>query len=326
MRQEHPPYLACIMCDSLYIKANGAMPCWCDAGETLVLERLDAGKLAGEVYDLFNIEPLRLIRRAFHIEGRLPFPEVCRRCCMVEQRDAPSSDLEPRTLRLLHVEPSWLCNLDCPLCIPRDQRKALAAPPHQLDASLWSAVIDNLRRTGVTQVETLHFEGKGDPLMHPRLAHLIEAFHGAYPSTPIMVTTNGNFHFDEALFRSGLRHLRVSVDGARADSYVRYRRLGSWERAYRFMADAAAARDRLGLPVRIEWKYILFEWNDSDAEMLEAYELATALGIELSFCLTPWAGKSRRFDMSTLDVKIAELAPLAHNRPTPHLKMDQGAR
>jgi len=133
------------------------------------------------------------------------------------------------------------------------------------------------------------------------------------------VTTNGNFRFDERLFVEGLSHLRVSVDGARPDSYARYRRYGSWERAYRFMRDAATARDRRGLPVTIEWKYILFEWNDSDAEMLEAYRLAMDLRIELSFCLTPWEGKSRRFDLTSLDEKLTEFLPLAKNRPTPHL-------
>ena len=82
------------------------------------------------------------------------------------------------------------------------------------------------------------------------------------------------------------------------------------------MDDAVNARERLGLKTRIEWKYILFEWNDSDEEMREAYELAQALGIELGFSLTPYWGKSQRFNLESLDAKINELMPEALNTPS----------
>ena len=89
------------------------------------------------------------------------------------------------------------------------------------------------------------------------------------------------------------------------------------------MADAAECRTRLGLQdrVHIEWKYILFEWNDTDEEMLEAYQIANDIGIELSFCLTPWEGKSLRFDNDNLSEKLAEIMPSAQNRPTRHIEL-----
>lgn len=37
--------VSCIMTNSLYVKANGEMPCWCDSGEDHLLERLTVERL-----------------------------------------------------------------------------------------------------------------------------------------------------------------------------------------------------------------------------------------------------------------------------------------
>jgi len=297
--------------------ANGEMPCWCDVGEKLVLDRLTVDKLTDPNFDVFNHPRIQEIRRAFHMERRFPFPDICSRCASRGWFvDRPREYQYMRdTMEILHIEPSWLCNLDCPMCVPKAQRTSLKDPPYQLELGLWEALIMNLKRNGVKEIRTLHIEGRGDPLMHPCPARLCRTFHEAYPLTRIDLTTNGNFKFDEKLFVSGLNHLRLSIDGARPESYMIYRRQGDFHRAMRFMSDATEARQRLGLDVHIEWKYILFEWNDSDEEILEAYHIANKLGVELSFCLTSTAGKSRRFDMLSLQAKIEELMPLAKNRP-----------
>jgi molybdenum cofactor biosynthesis enzyme MoaA len=306
---------SCMMCDSLYVKANGEMPCWCDAGDDLILDRLTTDKLSDPSFDLFNHPQIRKIRQSFHIENSLPFPEICARCGATLEDRARDTRLMRDIVEVLHIEASWLCNLDCPQCVPLAKRTLLKNPPYNLDIALWNALIANLRRNNV-KVQVLHFEGRGDPLMHRSLADLCSEFHEAYPLTPIMVTTNANFEFDETLLMSGVRHLRVSVDGVRQESYSTYRRRGKVDLAMRFMRDAAEARRRLGLDVLIEWKYILFEWNDSDGEMLEAYRIANELGVELSFCLTETPGKSRRFDLWNLQAKINKLMPEAKNRPT----------
>ncbi|MBX3130087.1 MAG: hypothetical protein KF718_25445 [Polyangiaceae bacterium] len=316
------PGTSCVMCDGLYVKANGELPCWCDVGEDLILDVLTPQKLLQPDYDLTNHPRIQEIRRAFQHDQRYPFPELCGRCAMVETGGQPAGELTRSRLAILHVESSWLCNLDCPLCIPKAERKRLKTSPYHVEKDTWVALIHNLRMHGVEQVDVLHFEGRGDPLMHPHLAHLCQMFHVVYPLTTIMATTNGNFRFDPALFESGLNHLRISADGARNESYVQYRRDGDFARVTAFMRDAAAARRELEHPeIVLEWKYILFEWNDSDEEMLEAYELAHSIGVDLSFCLTPWAGKSLRFDQASLAEKLSELMPRAHNRPTRHVEL-----
>ncbi|MCZ7684301.1 MAG: hypothetical protein M5U28_38215 [Sandaracinaceae bacterium] len=183
---------------------------------------------------------------------------------------------------ILHVEPSWLCNLDCPLCIPKAERKSIKDPPWNVEPTLWVALVHNLKIHGVERVRVLDPRGRGDPMMHPHLAHLCKVFHLVFPETLIQVTTNGNFPFPPELMESGLTHLRVSADGARDESYRTYRRDGELSKVLAFLRGAVESRARSGRDVLIEWKYILFEWNDTDEEMLEAYSIAADLGVKLS--------------------------------------------
>ncbi|MEM6797661.1 MAG: hypothetical protein AAF725_27080, partial [Acidobacteriota bacterium] len=65
------------MCDSLYIKPGGAMPCWDDVGEDLILRRLDERRLvAGQESAIFFSPELKQIRAEFQA-GRMPHPDFC---------------------------------------------------------------------------------------------------------------------------------------------------------------------------------------------------------------------------------------------------------
>jgi molybdenum cofactor biosynthesis enzyme MoaA len=313
----------CDMCNGLYVKANGELPCWCGPGENIILDTIDRQKLMQPSFDLPNHPVIQNIRRAFQIENRLPFPDVCEGCANRRPAAGQSTDLSRTHLEQIHLEASWLCNLDCPLCVKKSERKNLKSPPYHIDLGTWEALFDNLERNGVRHVGCLHIEGRGDPLMHPNLPKVIEIFRSRYPTSYVAITTNGNFRFNQELLEVGLSVLRVSVDGAWPENYAIYRRDGDLNKCLRFMNDAAVARKKLGFNTEIEWKYILFEWNDTDEEMLDAYALARDMEIKLSFCLTPHAGKSRRFDFDSLDQKIAELMPMAINRPSRHVEFQE---
>jgi hypothetical protein len=56
-------------------------------------------------------------------------------------------------------------------------------------------------------------------------------------------------------------------------------------------AEAAGLRDRF----EIWWQYILFEWNDSDAEIAEARAIAAEIGVPIEWVVTHTEGASRRY-------------------------------
>lgn len=90
-----------------------------------------------------------------------------------------------------------------------------------------------------------------------------------FPTTFTKVTSHGNFPFRPWMFDCDLDLLRLSVDGAFPDSYARYRVGGELEAALRLMRDLRDAGRRSANSLEVEWKYILFEWNDSGREIRE---------------------------------------------------------
>ena len=141
-----PPRRGCIMTRSLYLKANGEMPCRDDVGESTILRKLDPELLAaGAEHDLVGFDRIVEIRRAF-ADGRTPFPGLCERCA-VREHGSPVSETVPTSLDVLHVEPSYLCRLSCPLCIPSKLRISLKGAPYQMSPEMYGVIV--LRRAAV---------------------------------------------------------------------------------------------------------------------------------------------------------------------------------
>jgi radical SAM protein with 4Fe4S-binding SPASM domain len=102
-------------------------------------------------------------------------------------------------------------------------------------------------------LKTLHLQGLGEPMMHPRFFDMVEyaAARG------VRVTTNTNFSLlndkrVERLVRCGLHTLHVSVDGATPGMYERIRERGHYDRLVRNLEllDAAQAHAGTTLPHR----------------------------------------------------------------------------
>src|SRR5205809_264925 len=106
----------CMMCHSLYVKANGELPCWDDTGEQLILGKLDTETLdSARQSSLFNSTQLLRIRESF-LNGRYPHPGLCETCA-VRNQGGIHRGLRPHILEVLHLEASYLCHLSCPQCI-----------------------------------------------------------------------------------------------------------------------------------------------------------------------------------------------------------------
>ena len=78
-------------------------------------------------------------------------------------------------------------------------------------------------------------------------------------------------------------------------SYARYRVNGRLEKATALMDGIYRASQEEKIVPRVEWKYILFEWNDSAVEMMSAMDFAESKDVQISFCLTHSAGRSKRY-------------------------------
>jgi hypothetical protein len=130
----------------------------------------------------------------------------------------------------------------------------------------------------------------------------------AFPHIYLYTSTNGLALKDESarrLVHSGIDEVTFSLDGASQETYARYRQRGTLDVALanlRAMVEEKRAHG-LDVPV-INWRYILFTWNDSDEEMERARQLAAEIGVDrLSWEITdhPEDGFSRRFVPGSAD-------------------------
>ena len=308
-----------MMCTSLYVKANGDIPCWDDVGESHILRRFapNASDRASE--PLFHSPELVHIRESLRA-GTIPFPGLCERCAVLGHGELPTAS-KPKAIQILHLEASYLCHLSCPQCIPARLRHSLSAPPYNMSSEMLRSLMEQLSSEGVKTVRIIHFEGRGDPLVNPNLGELILLSKQYFPAAVSMVTTHASYSYKPWLITCGLDILRASIDGAFADSYEKYRVGGNLERALCFLRNLRDECHRSGTRMKVIWKYILFEWNDSDEEMQHAASLAKELECDLLFVLTHSPGRSKRFsDNILLQQHLRELGVAASLESTYQLK------
>jgi hypothetical protein len=98
---------------------------------------------------------------------------------------------------------------------------------------------------------------------------------------------------------SGIDEVTFSNDGSSQEAYGQYRQRGKLEVALANLRAMADEKRRSGrdLPF-LNWRYILFKWNDSDEEMQRARALAGDIGVDrLCWEITdhPETAFSRRF-------------------------------
>ena len=149
-----------------------------------------------------------------------------------------------------------------------------------LDFDLFRRVVDE---AGPSLVR-IDFFNYGEAFLHKRAVEMCEYIKRSFPHIYLYSSTNGLAFNEEQvrrLVRSGIDEVTFSIDGATAESYARYRQRGDFEKAIRNLRFAADEKRTSGrdLPF-INWRYILFTHNDSDAEMAKARELAADIGVD----------------------------------------------
>ena len=231
----------------------------------------------------------------------------------LKKDDAPvarSTDVGPLPSRL-YIECTAACNISCSeACCAPETGITRTRQAGMIDFDLFRRVVDE---AGPSLVR-IDFFNYGEAFLHKRAVEMCEYIKSRFPHIYLYTSTNG-LALSEAqarrLVHSGIDEVTFSIDGATQESYVQYRRRGRFDVAIanlRAMADEKRASGR-DLPF-LNWRYILFTWNDNDAEMTRAREAAAAIGVDrLCWELTdhPESAYSRRFVPGT-----PELAAIRH--------------
>ena len=229
--------------------------------------------------------------------GKIPIP-TCVRCTIrrLPKNTAPPKPQLPHRGMLL--ENTVICNVDCIGCA----REGAAAVRAVKQMSL-----EDLGRMGDLvarlKMEQLFYLNLGEPFLSSTICQELPMLRAKLPDCSIVVATNGILLNTDAKREAALNLsiIRLSLHGVSDEMVQKYMLRGSFEKAYAAMKEMVAYRDARGLrrPV-MEWKYLLFNWNDHPKTIQRAIELAKAANVDIiTFAPThnPFYGMSWRYHL-----------------------------
>jgi hypothetical protein len=210
----------------------------------------------------------------------------------------------------LYIECTAACNISCnQACCAPETGITRTRNAGMLDFELFKRVLDEAGPS----LGRVDFFNYGEAFLHKRALEMCEYIKSHFPHIYLYTSTNGLAFNEEGarrLVRSGIDEVTFSIDGATPGSYVVYRQRGDFAKAMRNLAAAMDEKRNLGADVPfVNWRYILFTHNDSDAEMDLARKMASEIGVDrLCWELTdhPENMYSKRFVPGTEDYRRIE--------------------
>jgi hypothetical protein len=217
----------------------------------------------------------------------------------------------------MFIECTAACNISCTqACCAPETGITRTRQAGMLDFDLFRRVIDEVGPS----LGRIDFFNYGEAFLHKRAIEMCEYIKTRFPHVYLYTSTNGlAFSEDQArrLARSGIDEVTFSIDGATQETYVQYRQRGRLDIALRHLGAMADEKQKAGLDVPfLNWRYILFKWNDSDGEMNRARRLAAEVGADrLCWELTdhPEDAFSRRFVPGSADLEAIRPETWDHN-------------
>jgi len=194
------------------------------------------------------------------------------------------------------------CNIDCLGC---DRGSAaLIRRQRQMSLEDLSKMADLVRDLGLQQLFYLNL---GEPFLSPNIGQELPLLRNRNPNCRIVISTNGIILNNDAKREAAMSasHLFFSIAGVDDEMLKKYEKLGSFEKAYGNMKALVDYRNAKGLsrPL-IEWKYLLFNWNDRRRTIERAIEMAKEARVDaISFWPTnnPYYGFSWRYRLGMLN-------------------------
>jgi MoaA/NifB/PqqE/SkfB family radical SAM enzyme len=149
--------------------------------------------------------------------------------------------------------------------------------------------------------QRLYYFNLGEPFFSKTVGEELRLIRRMNPDIKIHISTNGVL-LDTPDKREGAllcNLIQFSLDGPTQELVERYQKNANFERTIKNMAELVRMRDAAGQKDPImEWKYVVFRWNDQAAHVQEAIRLAQELHLDgISFCpgSAPRAERSKNY-------------------------------
>lgn len=230
------------------------------------------------------------------VKGWFPIPE-CARCCELEQIDKRDAGHYLTNYRVPHqgimIENTALCNLKCTHC----NRDNLMKTRKKMSMSL-----EDMEKVAKTvrnyQIKTIFFHNLGEPFLSKTVFDEMSIIRKYNPQVRVYTSTNGLL-LNSARKREAalmIDHIFFSIDGSSQELVTKYQVGGDFEKSYRNMKELVDFRNskKATVPV-VDWKYVVFSWNDGEDAIGRAIELAKEAGVDI---ISFWGGVGDPSEMS----------------------------
>ncbi len=296
---QSPPPQASLYCDWLWhsvtVLCDGTVTCGCaDPFKTRNHGTLKSASLR-EIFAGAQIAK----RREDLLAGR-----KCHKCSLHESAEGKDKRRLTPSIpypRKVMLEPTIKCNIRC---INETCNIANDAAFHlrREDFMSWPLYVKLMDEAG-PHIQELVFYNYGESFAHPKALDMLAYAKKVNPRLRIATSTNGILlardGVPERIVEEGLIDaICFTIGGVDQETYVRYHKAGSFEKAMGAMRRMVEAKRKLGRTAPlVHWRYLMFNWNDSDECVAEALRLRDEIGVdEFKFMLTasPIEGRSLR--------------------------------
>lgn len=176
---------------------------------------------------------------------------------------------------VMQIEPTNMCNLQCPLC-PVAQ-KTLRRKSRHMRLEEFKKIVDDVE----SHVLLFVLWGWGEPLMNPELPPMIR--YAADRDIRTVISTNAHFLNNdrkiEEILSSGLSALIVAIDSIHSDIYQKYRKKGSLDKALSGLRTVIKIKKRIGSPTTINFRMVVMRQNEHEVDAME--RIAKKVGADI---------------------------------------------
>ena len=231
-------------------------------------------------------------------QGKVPIP-TCARCGSFRRLEKNAAPPKPHLpFRGMLLENTVRCNVDCVGCAREGAANIRVDRQLQMPLAELSQMADLAARL---KMEKIFYLNLGEPFLSPAICQELPLLRSKNPNAYIRVSTNGVLLNTDAKREAALNlsDIQFSIHGISDAMCGKYMMRGSFEKAFDAMKQMVAYRDARSrkMPI-LEWKYLLFNWNDHPKTTQRAIEMAKEIGVDMiSFWPTgnPFYGISWRY-------------------------------
>lgn len=240
-------------------------------------------------------------------KGKMPITQcaTCSELRMIDTIGAKRYKKNYKMPKSLMMENTITCNYSCISC-PRDLVKK-----HRKKKAM---TLNDIRKCSSilkeNKIENLYYFKLGETFSSSSIYNELRIIRDDNPDINIIISTNGALLNSQEKREAGLiaNVLFFAMYGNNQKILSKYQKNGIFKQAYNNMKKLVDLRNERDVKtLKIEWKYVVFNWNDREHMLLEAIDLARAAGIDgISFwpTISPFWGWSWRYYFKLYSKKI----------------------